>query len=435
MPSSLIDININKTKLIENFIDIKNIANINILICYKILLTKESLIYNIGSYLIIAFLLFHIISIIIFYLKDYKILKGKIDMIIYALKNLALIKSKQNKKAKIKIIQKKRKNISKNSKKLKLNKNINLNNLNKTYDKRKNKKQEKNNPKCINLNNNKRYHIKNNKYNTKKIKKMNTINEPKSSKTKKFIKLNTSNKNYEKKIKKINKIMEYTNEEKNLLSYNLALRYDKRSYCVYYISLLKTKHILIFSFFQNNDYNSKIIKIDLFFVSFAIYYTVNCLFFDNNTLHKIYETEGSFNFIYQLPKIIYSSLISTVLNSILKNLALSNDGIINLKEDTKGDIEKRNKKLIKSLNIKFILYFILGFLFLLCFWYYIAMFGAIYKNSQMHLLKDTLISFGLSLIYPFFIYLLPGIFRIPAISDPKKKREYLYDFSKLIQKF
>ena len=307
--------------------------------------------------------------------------------------------------------------------------------MNKTYDKRKNKKHEKNNPKCINLNNNKRYHIKNNKYGTKKIKKMNTFNEPKSSNTKRFIKLNTSNKNYEKKIKKINKIMEYTNEEKNLLSYKDAIRYDKRTYFVYYISLLKTKHTLIFSFFQNNDYNSKIIKIDLFFVSFAIYYTVNCLFFDNNTLHKIYETEGSFNFIYQLPKIIYSSLISTVLNSILKNLALSNERIINLKEDTKGDIEKRNKKLIKCLNIKFILYFILGFLFLLCFWYYIAMFGAIYKNSQVHLLKDTLISFGLSLLYPFFIYLLPGIFRIPAISDPKKKREYLYDFSKLIQKF
>ena len=87
--------------------------------------------------------------------------------------------------------------------------------MNKTYNKRKNKKHENNNPKCINLNNNKRYHNKNSKYGTKKIKKMNTLNEPKSTTAKRFIKLNTSNKNYEKKIKKINKIMEYTNEEKN----------------------------------------------------------------------------------------------------------------------------------------------------------------------------------------------------------------------------
>ena len=61
------------------------------------------------------------------------------------------------------------------------------------------------------------------------------------------------------------------------------------------------------------------------------------------------------------------------------------------------------------------------------------MFGAIYKNTQLHLLKDTLMSFVLSLIYPFWIYLLPGILRIPALSDSKKNRKLLYNFSKLLQ--
>ena len=59
------------------------------------------------------------------------------------------------------------------------------------------------------------------------------------------------------------------------------------------------------------------------------------------------------------------------------------------------------------------------------------MFGVIYKNTQYHLLKDTLISFGLSMIYPFGIYLLPGIFRTPSLS--KNKRKYLYDFSKFVK--
>ena len=63
------------------------------------------------------------------------------------------------------------------------------------------------------------------------------------------------------------------------------------------------------------------------------------------------------------------------------------------------------------------------------------MFGAIYRNTQLHLLKDTLISFGLSLIYPFFIYLLPGLFRIPALSDEKKSSKCLYKFSKVLQFF
>ena len=53
--------------------------------------------------------------------------------------------------------------------------------------------------------------------------------------------------NMKSKIDKINNIMKYIDEEINILPYNLALIYDKRSYCNYYISLLKTKHNLIFA--------------------------------------------------------------------------------------------------------------------------------------------------------------------------------------------
>ena len=61
------------------------------------------------------------------------------------------------------------------------------------------------------------------------------------------------------------------------------------------------------------------------------------------------------------------------------------------------------------------------------------MFDVIYKNTQLHLLKDTLMSFGLSLIIPFVIYLLPGLFRIPSLSNKRKK--CLYNFSKFLQSF
>ena len=85
------------------------------------------------------------------------------------------------------------------------------------------------------------------------------------------------------------------------------------------------------------------------------------------------------------------------------------------------------------LTIKFILYFIISFIFLIFFWYYISMFGTIYRNTQFHLLKDTLMSFGLSLIIPFLYYLLPGIFRIPALSKANNRRECLYNFSRILQ--
>ena len=228
--------------------------------------------------------------------------------------------------------------------------------------------------------------------------------------------------------------MAYNAQELNNMDYKLALKYDNRTFSEYYCSLIKRKNNFIFSFFYNNDYNSKIIKIDLFFISFIISFTVNALFFNDNTMHKIYEGKGKFQFIYQLPQIIYSSLISVVFNTLLKLLALSESDILTLKGKKENkDLNKKEEELNKKLQIKFILYFLISTLLLLLFWYYLLMFCAIYKNTQLHLIKDTLISFGLSLPYPFGINLLPGFFRIPSLSNKKGNRKYLYSISKILQ--
>ena len=151
-------------------------------------------------------------------------------------------------------------------------------------------------------------------------------------------------------------------------------------------------------------------------------------------MHKIYEDKGQFQILYQLPQIVYSSLISIVLNILLKLLALSESDIIKLKsKKTKKDLDKKEDDLYNKLYSKFLIFFIISSLFLLLFWYYLSMFGAIYKNTQLHLIKDTLISFVISFIYPFGLYLLPGLFRIPALSNEKNKRKYLYTIAKLLQ--
>ena len=242
--------------------------------------------------------------------------------------------------------------------------------------------------------------------------------------------------NVSKKIekKKINK-PSYIDEEINELSYNLAIQYDKRSFCLYYNSLIKTKHSLFFALCNNNDYNSKIIKIDLFFIGFTIEYILNALFYNDETMHKIYQSRGEFDLEAQLPIIAYSSLISMILNTPLNFLSLTNDAVINFKQNTsKNNIMKKVKNLENKLNKKFVLFFIICLIFLLFFWYYISMFCVIYRNTQIHLLKDTL-SFVFSLIIPFGYYILPAIFRLPALSNRKNKRKCLYNFSKCLQSF
>ena len=74
-------------------------------------------------------------------------------------------------------------------------------------------------------------------------------------------------------------------------------------------------------------------------------------------------------------------------------------------------------------------------LLLLIFWYYISCFCCIYENTQIHLFKDSLMSFGISLIYPICISTLPGIFRIPALSSNKGDKLCIYKLSQFIEFF
>ena len=383
---SIKDMNINKDKLFKNFKDIKNIANLNFLVCYKILLKKDGIINNTGFYLLLGFIFFHLIVIFVFYLNELTLIKKKIERIIYAI-NEDKIVSKNIKKKKDKPKYK--------SKKATI------------YKKEKRNKNHKNDIKY----------------------KKPSIDD---SKMNSFEKINI--KNNEVNTKMIN--LPYIDEEINELPYDLAIQLDKRMFCQYYISLIKTKHNLFFALCNNKNYNSKIIKIDLFFMEFAIDYIINALFFNDDTMHKIYQSKGEFDFDSQIPIIVYSTLISMILNSPLNFLSESSDAIINFKQDKYNiNIMTRANNLKNKIISKSILYFIISFIFLLFFWYYISMFCVIYRNTQIHLLKDTLMSFGLSLLIPFVIYLFPGVFRIPSLSNAKKKRQYLYNFSKFLQSF
>ena len=271
----------------------------------------------------------------------------------------------------------------------------------------------------------------------KKIKNSKKIFFKKTPKNDSPIKIKLKNKKQsQEQIGKNESIKNYIDEEINGFSYLLAIKFDKRNYCQYYASLLKTQHNLISAVFNNKDYNSRIIKFDLFFIGFAIEYTVNGLFYNDDTMHKIYESKGQFDLVNQIPIIAYSTLISMILNAPLNFLSLSNDTILSFKHSNiKYNIKKKAKNLKNILILKFTLYFIISFLFLVFFLYYISMFCVIYKNTQMHLLKDTLMSFCLSLLIPFGIYLFPGFFRIPALLSRKKERNCLYNFSKLLQSF
>ena len=147
-------------------------------------------------------------------------------------------------------------------------------------------------------------------------------------------------------------------------------------------------------------------------------------------MHKIYIDKGSFDFTYQFPQICYSFLISTTLKYILNILGLFEENIINYKKGKNK--EENSDKVLSKIKCKVTIFFIFTYILLFFLWIYLGCFCAVYSNTQIHLLLEVTSSFSLSFITPFFMYLLPGIFRIPSLKKEANK-PYMFKFSQLLQ--
>ena len=366
------DLKFNTKDFYKSFIDIKNIANINIIKCYKTVLNIKNLINNYGFYIITPIMVLYFVISIIFWLVSYKNLRKMLFGVVEVVN-----KDKQIEVYPI----------------------IN----------------EKGNPL---------------KKKIKRNKKIKVMKKQSGSDVDNDIINKNSN------LRNINLQITYKDFEINSLEYDEAFKLDKRNYLQYYFSLLKYNHPLIFSFGAYNDYNSRIIKIFLFFFSFSSDFTINALFFNDNTMHKIYEDKGKYNLLFQIPQILYSTLISRIIDIFIKNLALSQNYIIELKhEKGKNNISKKYIRILKILKIKSILFFIFAFGILSIFWYYITCFCGIYTNTQFHLIKDSIISLIISFIYPLGLYLIPGLFRIPSLRMKIPSGKLLYRFSSFLEYF
>ena len=188
--------------------------------------------------------------------------------------------------------------------------------------------------------------------------------------------------------------------------------------------------MILFAFWPNDDYNLTVIKISILILAFSLYFTINGFFFSDETMNKINEDKGAFNFLFQIPQILYSTLISAIINLILKRLSLTEKQILIIKQEHNyKEAENKSKKVKLCLKTKLLLFYIISSLLMLFFWYFISCFCAVYKNTQIILIKDTLISFGLSMLYPFGLNLFPGMFRIPALRAINKNMKYLYQLS------
>ena len=390
--------------------------NFEVLKCFRILFTKDGIKGNISSIFYIVLFGLNSILLLVFCVKEYKFFYGKIKWLSY--------KEEKENKAKIRLN-------DNNNTKIVTNKIINT-----TGNPPKNGKL-----KSLNINNK--------KFNNKIAVKKNDQDKNLKSKDNKSISLSTSKRALNK-ITDNNLILNTADNkqnidleddlsavvddmEKNFLPYIVAVKNDKRSFCQYYCSLIKCRHLL-FSIFTN-DYNSLVIKFCFFLYIFGISLGINTIFFNDESIQKIYEAQGMYTFqesiIYHMFSILLSTICVLIIKSITALIIYGDQIIFKLKENhEEKNEEKINMSLIKIMSRGMIL-FIFNFIFIIIFWLYVGSFCAIFKNTQLYLIINGSATFILLTIIPFSYYFIPGFLRMAALSG--RNCNCLYKFSQFIQ--
>ena len=428
------DFNKFSKKIYKNFYDILKNSNYKTLKCYNLVFNLGHLKKNIGSFVVIAFFIGYVCFFSIYIVKGITPLQNEVvktlsskfkDVDINTIKNsLTEEKVKDNKdniykrKSVVEFPPKKRKTVS-----------IVENDMEKDENKKKKRKSKQlkksksvNSEKRKSRNENKLSKIENEKGIITESKK-NILEEEEKNKIPK--KRKSKGKVYN--IDQIMPTEKLDDLDLNNLPYEKAVELDKRKFSQIYWSRLKSKHLFIFTFISCDDHNLVYIKIARFLFLICTSMAMNVIFFFDSSMHKIYLDYGKYNFIQQIPQIIYSSIISLIIEILIGMLSYTDNNIYEIRQIEEYNQEKI-KKIVKSIKIKLVIFFIVTFIFFAFYWYLIASFCAVYNNTQFIYMKDFATSFSLGLIYPFAIQLCFALLRIFTLRDKNKSRSFLYKF-------
>ena len=477
--------------IIDN--ELKNlvsVSNIKVITCYRKFLNLRDIITNYGGMICILVLLIQIVCFLIFCFSGIKpieeklenlfvlgasILKGLMNMVALNTEKDNLIDGKPKKKFNLwgtirKIIQKKKEQKEKEEKEKKEKeekeknneKNVELIDVNNPPKKRKSIKSRKSQnlendanlikindineaqdinhddeAKTNNDNSQEKQNLdgkeKRNSKKTKTVKFANAETTPGNNAQKEKEKDKVTEDNEDDKKSKKTQIYDYENDELNELPFKKARKYDKRGFCKYYWNILMFSHIILNVFFRHNDYNLFTVKLGLLFMTFPINLTFNIFFYTNKNIKLNYQQalNDLSGFWSNIANTVYSSLLSSTLLIMLKFICLTHNSVRVLRKFR--DVEFARKKsicVLRCIKVRVAIYYILSFAFLSVFGYYVLCFCAIFENTQIQLVKSTLTSWLISLIYPLIICFITSIFRALAF---KCNNRILYLIKTLMQ--
>ncbi len=184
-----------------------------------------------------------------------------------------------------------------------------------------------------------------------------------------------------------------------------------KSFINIYWEYLKRGHIIINAFISECFFEIRIIKFIFLLLIIGLEFTLNSFFFTEKYISEIFHNNGKLNFNSYILMSLFSFLVSLIFNCLLYKLTTSKYSIYKciMTEKNNRDFKIKINNEIKCLKIKLILFFIIDFIMIFFFWYYCSAWCAVYRNTQIFWIFNSLISIIMNFLIPFILCIIPTI--------------------------
>ena len=201
---------------------------------------------------------------------------------------------------------------------------------------------------------------------------------------------------------------------------NINIKY--KSFIQIYWEYLKRGHIIISAFISECFFEIRIIKFIFFLLIIGLEFTLNSLFFTEKYISEIFLNNGKITFKSYILISIFSFLVSLIFNCLLYKLTTSKYSIYKciMTEKNNKDFKIKIDNEIKCLKMKLFFFFIIDFILIFLFWYYCSAWCAVYRNTQILWIFNSLISIIMNLLTPFILCIIPTIITYITLKTKKQ---------------
>ena len=229
-------------------------------------------------------------------------------------------------------------------------------------------------------------------------------------------------------------IQEFIKTDPDDMDYDDAIREDKRTFCQYFYSRIKTEQIILSTFLKHEVLRPIPIKIILLILDIDLYLIINGLFFNENyisdLLHSGPDTVWSFvNRIFD--RIIIITITGVIINYIIEFFFVEESKIKKIFKRENGNIivlKYEIVELIKCTYRKYNIFIIISSIIMIFSLYYIFSFNNVYPCIKAEWLKSSIIIIIIMQILPIILCFLDTSIRFISF---KCKSERLFRLSSI----